>query len=61
MNNYNRFKTLLVILTLGIVGYILPVNAQEESDKVYDLSPFTVESDDSEGYVATSTLAGNSP
>ena len=58
IHNYNRSKILLVILTFGIVGYILPVNAQEESDKVYDLSPFTVESDDSEGYVATSTLAG---
>ena len=32
--------------------------AQEDEEPVYDLSPFTVDSGDSEGYAATSTLAG---
>ena len=32
--------------------------AQEDEEAVYDLSPFTVDSGDSEGYAATSTLAG---
>lgn len=32
--------------------------AQEDEEAVYDLSPFTVESSDSQGYAATSTLAG---
>lgn len=35
-----------------------PVSAQETEDEVFELSPFSVEAADNEGYRATSTLAG---
>ena len=35
-----------------------PLLAQEDDEEVYDLSPFTVDAGDSQGYSASSTLAG---
>jgi outer membrane receptor protein involved in Fe transport len=58
MNTKNHwFKTLAAVLIAGIVGGQVQLVAQED-DEVFDLSPFTVDAGDSEGYAATSTLAG---
>lgn len=47
---------------LGIAIAVSPnLDAQDDSsgdDEVYELSPFTIQADESEGYSATSTLAG---
>ena len=51
-------------------GFIIPcvagislcassLSAQEESEEVYELSPFTIEASDSNGYQATNTMAGS--
>jgi len=39
-NNNNWYKILLAVLTLGLAA---DINAQSESDDVFDLDPFTVE------------------
>jgi len=57
----NWFKTLTAVLILGIAGGLHPLTAQEDEDedeKVFDLSPFTVQEDEAIGYQALSTLAG---
>lgn len=58
--NNNWLRTLTAALTFGIVGTQGPVGAQEleDKEKVFDLSPFTVEEDEAQGYQAISTLAG---
>ncbi|MDA0346649.1 MAG: TonB-dependent receptor plug domain-containing protein [Verrucomicrobia bacterium] len=50
-------KTMAAIFALSVTNWQGQLAAQE-NDEVFDLSPFTVESSDSEGYAATSTLAG---
>jgi outer membrane receptor protein involved in Fe transport len=52
------FNSLAAVLTLGIAGTPPQVFSQEADESVYELSPFTVESDDNVGYLATSSLAG---
>jgi len=54
----NWFKTLAAVLTLGLAGDLPPLQAQEDEEKVYDLSPFEVEEGTDIGYLATQTLAG---
>ncbi|MDA0347918.1 MAG: STN domain-containing protein, partial [Verrucomicrobia bacterium] len=53
----NWLKTLTAVLTIGIVGGQDQLAAQEadEENKVYDLSPFTVDATEDTGYVATAT------
>jgi len=48
-------------LSAYFAAMLLPfgaVQAQDESEDVYELSPFSVAAGDNEGYRATSTLAG---
>ncbi|MCB1124100.1 MAG: TonB-dependent receptor, partial [Verrucomicrobiae bacterium] len=54
--NNKWFRTLVAALTVGVGG----VQGQEDEqlEDVYNLSPFTVESSEEVGYLATSTLAG---
>ena len=52
------FNSFAAVLTLGIAGTPPQVFSQEADESVYELSPFTVESDDNVGYLATSSLAG---
>lgn len=55
----NWLKTLAAILTIGTAGGQAGLNAQEsEEERIFELSPFTVAEDNSEEYLATSTLAG---
>ncbi|MDE0770390.1 MAG: TonB-dependent receptor plug domain-containing protein, partial [Opitutaceae bacterium] len=42
----------------GISLCVSSLSAQEESEEVYELSPFTISADDVDGYRATSTMAG---
>ena len=48
------FVGLLALAVAGATG----LWAQDNSDEVYELSPFTVAAEDEAGYVATQTLAG---
>ena len=48
------FVGLLAFAVAGAMG----LRAQDNSDEVYELSPFTVAAEDETGYVATQTLAG---
>ncbi|MDA0350264.1 MAG: TonB-dependent receptor plug domain-containing protein [Verrucomicrobia bacterium] len=52
----NWFKTLSAVLTLGTT--IAGAQPSSDEDQVYDLSPFTIQSDETVGYLATSTLSG---
>ena len=55
----NRFSRMILVLAVAAVsGAPIAVFAQEDEEEVYDLSPFTVDAGDSQGYSATSTLAG---
>jgi len=55
----NWFKTLTAVLTLGIAGSQGQLNAQEENtEEIYELSPFTVDASNDTGYRSSSTLAG---
>jgi hypothetical protein len=49
-------------LSLGLLGFALAgpplLTAQEDEEDVFDLSPFTITSDEDTGYAATNTLAG---
>ncbi|MDQ8181623.1 hypothetical protein QEH57_13210 [Pelagicoccus sp. SDUM812005] len=52
-------KTLVSVLTLGIAGSGGPLSAQDDqSDEVFELSPFVIESEKNAGYLSTSTMAG---
>ena len=47
------------LLAVGIVFTAVALSAQEDAnEEVYNLSPFTISSDEDNGYVANSTLAG---
>lgn len=56
----NWLKTLVAALTLGILGGQGGLSAQEEGEleKIYELSPFTIDEAENVGYLATQTLAG---
>ena len=60
--NPNRFKVLWIGLALSSLVFTQATLAQESDDdddaEVYELSPFTVTTDENIGYLATSTLAG---
>ena len=47
---------------MGLLGFALAgpplLTAQEDEEDVFDLSPFTITSDEDTGYAATNTLAG---
>ena len=47
---------------MGLLGFPLAgpplLTAQEDEADVFDLSPFTITSDEDTGYAATNTLAG---
>ncbi|MCZ6671395.1 MAG: TonB-dependent receptor plug domain-containing protein [Verrucomicrobia bacterium] len=53
----NWFKSLAAALALGIAGTPGQVSSQED-EKVYELNPFTVQEEETVGYLATTTLAG---
>lgn len=46
--------TLVAVLAVGATA----AQAQDSDEEVYELSPFTVDESDNQGYAATSTLAG---
>lgn len=48
-----------VVSVVGLLYVFIAVAQSQESDEVFELSPFTVDAADSNGYQATSTLAGN--
>ncbi len=48
------FKGLLALAVAGAPGLV----AQDESDEIFELSPFSVDSSEDVGYSATNTLAG---
>ena len=47
-----------LLLLVLLFSATLRVAAQNEDDEVYELSPFTVDETETQGYLATSTLAG---
>ncbi|QXD25149.1 hypothetical protein F7C95_04410 [Opitutia bacterium ISCC 51] len=53
-----RSAWLLAALMFSSTSFV-QVNAQEDEDEVFDLSPFTITSEEDTGYAATSTLAGS--
>jgi outer membrane receptor protein involved in Fe transport len=58
----NEHRFLLRVLITGLFSFSLAgvplLNAQEDDDEIFDLSPFTITSDEDTGYAATNTLAG---
>ena len=51
------------LLTLSVISssalfWSPGLYAQNEGEEVYELSPFSVQADEDQGYVATTTLAG---
>ena len=46
------------VLMLGLIFSIAHLSAQEEEENVFTLSPFSVDESETQGYLATSTLAG---
>ncbi len=46
------------LLSLAVAGAPNISGQDEEAEEVFELSPFTIQADDGEGYMATSTLAG---
>ncbi|MBT5168883.1 MAG: hypothetical protein HOL92_10475, partial [Opitutales bacterium] len=48
------YKGLLAFAVAGAPGLM----AQDDDEKVFELSPFSISADDNEGYRALSTLAG---
>lgn len=62
MKKITRFKVFAILLSLFLCNSTSVLFAQDdESDRnvdIYELSPFTVETDEDEGYRATATLAG---
>lgn len=51
-------KTLVSMLTLGIAGGGHVAAQDDESDEVFELSPFVIEAEENTGYLSTSTMAG---
>lgn len=43
---------------LGLSGGYAPARQENEEEDLYEWSPFTGQGEDSQGYIATSTLAG---
>lgn len=55
----NWFARVLTGISVALMASTAtPATAQEDDSPVYELSPFTVESDETVGYLATSSLAG---
>ena len=48
------FKGLLALA----VASSLNLSAQDDDEEVFELSPFSIDASDNQGYAATSTLAG---
>ncbi len=55
----NWLKTLAAILTLGVVGAPELAAQEEDEDEIFELSPFTIDEQENQGYQAASTLAGS--
>lgn len=51
-------RTPMGVLMLGLIFSIAHLSAQEEEENVFTLSPFSVDESETQGYLATSTLAG---
>ncbi|MBT5812996.1 MAG: TonB-dependent receptor, partial [Opitutales bacterium] len=51
----NALRASLMMLTAALP---LAAQAQDDGEEIFELSPFTIQADESEGYSATSTLAG---
>lgn len=57
--NANWFKTLAVVLTLGIAGPGGQLSAQDEDEqRIYELDPFTITEEDADGYRALNVISG---
>lgn len=59
--NTPKHRTKVYIAAIAAIASSMPLHAQQSTDEeeIHELSPFTVEGDDSEGYRAGSTLAGS--
>ncbi len=51
-------RTLMGVLMLGLIFSVAHLSAQEEEEDMFTLSPFSVDESETQGYLATSTLAG---
>ena len=49
----------LFLAPVFLSGQLLPEEEEEEEEEIFELSPFTVESGEDIGYLATNTLAGS--
>ncbi|MDA1067684.1 MAG: TonB-dependent receptor plug domain-containing protein [Verrucomicrobia bacterium] len=58
LKNNRLLYALIAVLTLGIVGGLSPLTAQEDDEDVFTLSPFTIDEQENVGYLARSSLAG---
>ena len=57
--NNNWFKTLAVVLTLGLAGTGGQLSAQDEDEeRIYELDPFTITEEDADGYRALNVVSG---
>ena len=56
MNHKNVVRYLLVLI-IPLAG-ISVLNAQEDDEEVFELSPFNIDESEDQGYLATTTLAG---
>ncbi len=57
--NTNWFKTLAVVLTLGLAGTGGQLSAQDEDEqRIYELDPFTITEEDADGYRALNVVSG---
>ncbi len=55
---FSLSKTVMAGLTLAILPFSFAQLASDDEEEIYELSPFTVDASDDQGYRATSTLAG---
>ncbi len=55
---YAARKEILIPLTLLLMPLAFSQSAEEEESEIFELSPFTVEASEDQGYRATSTMAG---
>jgi hypothetical protein len=57
-DHYRKLSAFVLGLLVFFSAGLSQVTAQEDDDDVFDLSPFTITSEEDSGYAATSTLAG---
>jgi len=57
----NKLLRWYKLWTLGLISVALPlaIQAQDDDDEVFELSPFSIEASEDDGYMAQTTLAGS--